>query len=120
MFPRSRRKGVNGTRVSFRNSEKYQGGQMAKRLMTTMGLTIVAVSVLSVGPTFAQSAGSGGGSFANAFLIPTIVCNAGVFDLVPTPSLTCSKNGGGPKVLYGNIKTPSAANKNVLVMVTLE
>src|SRR5262249_11313003 len=90
---------------------------MANRKVLTIGL--ILGTALWTSPAFAQSAGSGGGSFANAFLIPTIVCNAGVFD-VPANSLTCSKNGGGPKVLYGNIKTPSAANKNVLVMATLE
>ena len=28
--------------------------------------------------------------------------------------------GGGSKVLFGNIKTPAATSKNVLVMATLE
>src|SRR5260221_12191859 len=79
---------------------------------------VLGVLLLSSGLASAQSSGSGGGSFANAYLIPTIVCDAGIFDLVG--SLNCSKNGGGPKVLFGNIKTPSAANKNVLVMATLE
>jgi hypothetical protein len=46
-----------------------------------------------------------------------VVCSAGSFD---TSTLTCDKAGGGAKVLFGNIKTPSAANKNVLVMATLE
>jgi hypothetical protein len=46
------------------------------------------------------------------------VCDAGIFDSLGNP--TCSKSGGRPSVLYGNIKTPSAANKNVLVMATLE
>lgn len=92
---------------------------MANRRALALGLILGTTLLLSTGSAYAQSGGSGGGSFANAFLIPTIVCNAGVFD-VPGNSLTCSKNGGGPKVLYGNIKTPSAANKNVLVMATLE
>src|SRR5262249_39455431 len=52
-----------------------------------------------------------------AYLIPTVACGApstdGTFD-------NCSNNGGGPKVLFGNIKTPSASSKNVLVMATLE
>src|SRR5215831_5058004 len=90
---------------------------MANRKVLITGL--ILGTALWTSPAFAQSGGSGGGSFANAFLIPTIVCNAGVLD-VPANSLSCSKNGGGPKVLYGNIKTPSAANKNVLVMATLE
>src|SRR5262245_25881363 len=92
---------------------------MANRRELALGLILGTTLLLPTGSAYAQSGGSGGGSFANAFLIPTIVCNAGVFD-VPGNSLTCSKNGGGPKVLYGNIKTPSAANKNVLVMATLE
>jgi len=83
-----------------------------------MGLALVTALAVSTSPAFAQSGGSGGGSFANAFLIPTIVCDAGIFD--SNGNVSCSKNGGGPKVLYGNIKTPSAANKNVLVMATLE
>src|SRR5262245_3301770 len=91
---------------------------MANRRTMVRGLTLGTALLLSTGLVFAQSGGSGGGSFANAFLIPTIVCNAGLFD--SAGSLICSKNGGGPKVLYGNIKTPSAANKNVLVMATLE
>jgi hypothetical protein len=45
------------------------------------------------------------------------VCSAGAFD--PSTQM-CDKAGGGAKVLFGNIKTPSAANKNVLVMATLE
>jgi len=45
------------------------------------------------------------------------VCSAGSFD---PSTLTCDKVGGGAKVLFGNIKTPSATNKNVLVMATLE
>jgi hypothetical protein len=90
---------------------------MRNRRATAIGANVVTALLLLAAPAFAQSGGSGGGSFANAFLIPTIVCTAG-FD--PTNGLTCSKSGGGPKVLYGNIKTPSAANKNVLVMATLE
>src|SRR5262245_6526696 len=72
---------------------------------------------LSVAAALAQSSGSGGGSFSTAYLIPTVVCSAGSFD---PSTLTCDKEGGGAKVLFGNIKTPSAANKNVLVMATLE
>ena len=87
-------------------------------LMTTsIALVVIAISQLSATDALAQSSGSGGGSFSNAYLIPTVVCSAGSFD---TSTLTCDKSGGGAKVLFGNIKTPSAANKNVLVMATLE
>jgi len=87
--------------------------------VSTMSIVCSALAALhvSAGAAFAQSSGSGGGSFSNAYLIPTVVCSAGSFD----PSrLTCDKAGGGAKVLFGNIKTPSAANKNVLIMATLE
>jgi hypothetical protein len=77
----------------------------------------VAASHLAAGDAYAQSAGSGGGSFSNAYLIPTVVCSAGSFD---PSTMNCDKPGGGAKVLFGNIKTPSATNKNVLVMATLE
>lgn len=87
------------------------------RRVTTMAIASVALVALSTASALAQSAGSGGGSFSNAFLIPTVVCSAGSFD---PSTLTCDKPGGGAKVLFGNIKTPSAANKNVLVMATLE
>src|SRR5262245_31457805 len=83
----------------------------------SLSLFSVAALQIGAGAAFAQSAGSGGGSFSNAFLIPTIVCSAGSFD---PGTLTCDQAGGGAKVLFGNIKTPSAANKNVLIMATLE
>src|SRR5437763_4042187 len=83
---------------------------------TYVGLCTIAASLLS-GSAYAQSSGSGGGSFSNAYVIPEVACSAGSFD--PT-TLTCDKAGGGAKVLFGNIKTPSASNKNVLVMATLE
>src|SRR5262245_26119860 len=87
-------------------------------LMTTsIALGAIAMLQLSAGDALAQSSGSGGGSLSNAFLIPTVVCSAGAFD---PSTLTCDKAGGGATVLFGNIKTPSAANKNVLVMATLE
>jgi hypothetical protein len=82
-----------------------------------IGLCVSVALLLPVTAAYAQSGGSGGGSFSNAYLIPTIVCSAGSFD--PT-TLTCDKTGGGAKILFGNIKTPSATNKNVLVMATLE
>jgi hypothetical protein len=82
-----------------------------------MSVCVLAVLQLGVGAASAQSSGSGGGSFSAAYLIPTVACNAsstdGTFD-------DCVNSGGGPKVLFGNIKTPSAASKNVLVMATLE
>ena len=91
----------------------------AKWCLTTASIAIVGLAMvrLSVPTAHAQSSGSGGGSFSNAYLIPTVACSAGSFDL---STLTCDKTGGGAKVLFGNIKTPSAANKTVLVMATLE
>lgn len=79
-------------------------------------LSIFAVTLLLVctGVGYAQSGGSGGGSFANAYLIPTIVCSAGTF------GTACTPGGGGPAILFGDIKVPSASNKNVLVMASLE
>ena len=79
---------------------------------------VVAALLIPAGTVFAQSSGSGGGSFSNAYLIPTVACSAG--SLNPTGDLTCDKTGGGSKVLFGNIKTPAATSKNVLVMATLE
>jgi len=83
----------------------------------SLSLFSLAALQIGAGAAFAQSSGSGGGSFSNAFLIPTVVCSAGSFD---PSTLTCDHAGGGAKVLFGNIKTPSAANKNVLIMATLE
>src|SRR5947207_929654 len=79
---------------------------------------VVAALLIPPGTAFAQSSGSGGASFSNAYLIPTVACSAG--SLNPTGDLTCDKTGGGSKVLFGNIKTPAATSKNVLVMATLE
>src|SRR5215831_19390254 len=84
---------------------------------TSIAVLVIAMFRVSVPTAHAQSSGSGGCSFSNAYLIPTVACSAGAFD--PT-TMTCDKTGGGAKVLFGNIKTPSAANKNVLVMATLE
>ena len=67
---------------------------------------------------FGQSAGSGAGAFANAYLIPTIVCQAGTFQT--GTATTCTNNGGGPAVLFADIKVPSASNKDVLLMASLE
>jgi hypothetical protein len=91
----------------------------AKWCVTTISIALFGIAVLrlSVPAAHAQSSGSGGGSFSNAYLIPTVACSAGSFN---PSTLTCDNAGGGAKVLFGNIKTPSAANKNVLVMATLE
>ena len=80
-------------------------------------LIVVALLVLGTAPAYAQSAGAGGGSFSNAYLIPEIVCQAGSFS---GTSLDCNSQVSGPKVLYGNIKVPSASNKNLLLMASLE
>ena len=70
------------------------------------------------GTVYAQSAGSGSGSFANAYLIPTVVCQAGSYNT--GGSTSCSTSGGGPSVLYSDIKVPSASSKDVLLMASLE
>ena len=90
-----------------------------KWCVTTVFVALFGIGMLrlTMPAAHAQSSGSGGGSFSNAYLIPTVACSAGSFD---GTSLTCDKTGGGAKVLFGNIKTPSAGNKNVLVMATLE
>lgn len=72
---------------------------------------------LCSGSASAQSSGSGSGSFANAYLIPTIVCQAGS---LTTSGSNCGPNGGGPSVLSSDIKVPSASNKDVLLMASLE
>ena len=70
---------------------------------------------------FAQSAGSGSGSFANAYLIPSIVCQAGTTSSGNGGSTNpACASGGGPAVLYSNIKVPSASNKDVLLLASLE
>ena len=40
-------------------------------------MCIVAMLLIPAGTAFAQSSGSGGGSFSNAYLIPTVACSAG-------------------------------------------
>src|SRR5262245_2904562 len=82
-----------------------------------VSLCVLTALQLGAGAAFAQSSGSGGGSFSAAYLIPTVACSASSTDGTTN---TCSGNGGGSKVLFGNIKTPSASSKNVLVMATLE
>ena len=81
----------------------------------SVGLCALAVVQLGAGAAYAQSSGSGGGSFSAAYLIPEVACAADV-----TTIGGCSNSGGGPAVLFGNIKTPSASSKNVLIMATLE
>ncbi len=76
--------------------------------------TLVTLLVCT-GAAYGQSAGSGGGSFVNAFLVPEIVCSAGSFGTSINPA--CPSSSG---LLFGNIKVPSASNKNVLVMASLE
>ena len=72
-------------------------------------------------PVFAQSAGSGSGSFANAYLIPTVVCQAGTTSNGNGGSTNpACPSGGGPAVLYSNIKVPSASSKDILLMASLE
>jgi len=84
---------------------------------STISLGTVAALQIGAGIALAQSGGSGGGSFSAAYLIPTIACAASS----PDGTLAnCGTSGGGPQVLFGNIKTPSASSKNVLVMATLE
>src|SRR5262245_11177780 len=85
---------------------------------STISLCVLTALHFGVSPAFAQSSGSGGGSFSAAYLIPTVACSATSSD--GTLIDQCSAQGGGPKVLFGNIKTPSASSKNVLVMATLE
>jgi hypothetical protein len=82
-----------------------------------ISLCAVAAMHLGSGTALAQSSGSGGGAFSAAYLIPTVACTASSSD---GTFVDCGNSGGGPKVLFGNIKTPSASSKNVLVMATLE
>lgn len=75
----------------------------------------VLIALSAAGTAFPQSSGSGGGSFANAFLIPTIVCAAGTFGV----GTSCSTSGGGQSgILWANIQVP--ASKDVLLMASLE
>jgi hypothetical protein len=78
---------------------------------------MAAAASLASTAAMAQSSGSGGGSFANAYLIPVIVCSV---TANATTASSCATQAGGPKVLYGNIKVPSASNKNVILMGSLE
>jgi hypothetical protein len=81
----------------------------------SVGLLALAALQLGAAAAYAQSSGSGGGSFSAAYLVPAVACAADV-----TTIGGCSNTGGGSAVLFGNIKTPSASSKNVLIMATLE
>ncbi len=86
---------------------------------------VFALMVAALAPclAFAQSAGSGGGAFSNAYLIPSVVCAAGSLDPSNTSAVSTScgpTNGGGAKILFADIKVPSANNKDVLLMASLE
>lgn len=86
-------------------------------------MAVLSALVLCTGTTYSQSSGSGGGSFSNGYLIPMIVCSAGSFNPSNTTSVTTTcgpANGGGPSILFANIKVPSAGNKDVLLMASLE
>jgi len=83
----------------------------------------IMVAALAPCLAFAQSAGSGGGAFSNAYLIPSVVCAAGSLDPSNTSAVSTScgpTNGGGAKILFADIKVPSANNKDVLLMASLE
>jgi len=81
--------------------------------------TIVAL-LLCTSAAFAQSGGSGGGSFSNAFLIPTVLCQAGSNSFGSTGATSCGSSGGGPKVLFADFKISSSPNKNVMLLASLE
>jgi hypothetical protein len=83
-------------------------------LFTTVAL------LLSTGAAYAQSGGSGGGSFSNAFLVPTVVCQAGSNSLGSNGFTACSNTGGGPKVLFADFKVSSSPNKNVMLLTSLQ
>ena len=84
--------------------------------MKSLFVMAAMASLVSTG-AMAQSSGSGGGSFSNSFLIPTITCS--VTATATSPS-NCDVQQGSTKLLYGNIKVPSAANKNVILLGSLE
>jgi hypothetical protein len=82
--------------------------------------TIVAL-LLVTSAAYSQSGGSGGGSFSNAFLIPTVLCQAGSTSSGSSGSTSCGPAaGGGPKVLFADFKVSSSPNKNVMLMASLE
>lgn len=86
--------------------------------MRILAVPLLMALALCTGAAHAQSAGSGSGSFANAYLIPTVVCQAG--SLNAGGGTTCNNGGGGASVLFSNIKVPSASSKDVLIMASLE
>jgi hypothetical protein len=76
-------------------------------------ICISSALLVAMVPAFAQSSGSGGGSFANAYLIPVIACSAGAL------GTSCTPTGGAQSgILFSNIQVP--ASKNVLLMASLE
>jgi hypothetical protein len=78
-------------------------------------ICISSALLLAAGAAFAQSSGSGGGSFANAYLVPVVACNAGIFGT----GTNCTTTGGAQSgILYSNIQVP--ASKNVLLLASLE
>src|SRR5215471_19532984 len=81
--------------------------------------TVVAL-LLCTSAAFGQSGGSGGGSFSNAFLIPTVLCQAGSNSFGSTGATSCGSSGGGPKILFADFKVSSSPNKNVMLMASLE
>jgi hypothetical protein len=92
-----------------------------KLIRVAAALSLSLLLLCSQLPVFAQSAGSGSGAFANAYLIPAIVCQAGTTSLGNGGSTNPNcPSGGGPSVLYSNIKVPSASSKDVLLMASLE
>src|SRR6516165_3950956 len=90
------------------------------RRMLSVAIPLLCFALLSSAAR-GQSAGSGGGSFSNAYLIPTVVCQAGSNSSGSNGNTACGPaNGGGSQVLFGDIKVPSASSKDVLVMASLE
>lgn len=88
--------------------------------MKHFSLFTVATLLLSGSAAFAQSGGSGGGSFSNAFLIPTVVCQVGSSILGSNGFTSCGNNGGGPKILFADFKVSGSSNKNVMLLASLE
>jgi hypothetical protein len=88
--------------------ETMKGDTQLKKLICISSAMLVAAAA-----AFGQSSGSGGGSFANAFLVPVIACSAGTF------GTNCTSTGGAQSgILFSNIQVP--ASKNVLLLASLE
>ena len=82
---------------------------------------LTAASLFFTGVAFGQSGGSGGGSFSNAYLIPTVLCQAGSNSFGSTGATSCGPAaGGGAKVLFSDFKVSNSPNKNVMLMASLE